>query len=140
MVFPRVSDQNLWKVVKREDYYMTLASGDRKAAGVKVVYKALGKIGKKTERVLELKFFRKSPAIQMWFRGDEKPELIRSRIMKEGKWVFGMEKAPVAIDALLSGGEFIGVRIEMKVDSGKTERVDIYKPGMTASEILRDVL
>jgi hypothetical protein len=140
MKFPQVSDRNLWKVAKREDYWITLKSGDKQMVGIKVVYSALGKIGNKAERVLELNFFRKGAIIQMWFRNDEKPELVQSRIMKCGKWIFGPKGVPVDIDALVAEGEFVGVRVEMKNDSDKVERVDIFKPGTTASEILREFL
>lgn len=140
MGFPQVSDRNLWKVVKKEDYWITLKSGDRQMVGIKVVYAALGKIGEKAERVLELNFFRKGAIIQMWFRNDEKPELAQSRIMKGGKWILGPEGVPVSIDALVAEGEFVGVRVEMKVSKEIVERVDVFKPGTTVSEILREFL
>jgi len=138
MLFPEVYKKALWRVLKSEDYCMKFSNGSSCSAGLKTVYGLVGGKDKEAERVLELNFFKKGAVIQMWFRGNINPKLVRSRIMKSGKWILGPKGIPVEIEALLVGGEFTGVRVEMKIGPSKTEKVDIFKPGSTVSEILRE--
>lgn len=129
MEFPRVWVQNEWKIVKdKEDYWFKLQSGDRKLVGLKTVYQKVG-VGGENEKVLELNFFKRGVVIQMWFFGLDKGNAvqIQSRIMEDGKWVYGLKNEQVHLIALISGDfQLRGVRIELRTEF-KDVTIDIYK-------------
>lgn len=132
MEFPRVWVQSEWKILKdKEDYWLKLSSGDRKLVGLKTVYQKVG-AGGENEKVLELNFFKKGAVVQLWFFGPNKEKEIRiqSRIMKDGKWIYGMPDKKVTLEALVSGDlRLRGVRVQLQVEPGKIVTVDFYKPG-----------
>lgn len=128
MTFPRVCDFNRWRVLKSGvDYWLITESKDRKLVGTKTVYGTIRTAPERTEMVLELNLFHRGAVIQMWFKNKQKPELVRSRIMKDGKWIEGSRSTPVQLSGLNMEGEFVGVRVELRVGEHKTEHIDVYK-------------
>jgi len=77
--------------------------------------------------VLELNLFHRGAVIQMWFKNKKHPQLVMSRVMKSGKWANGHLASPVQLTGLTMEGEFVGVRVELKVDENKTEKIEVYK-------------
>jgi hypothetical protein len=128
MQFPQVWDQNRWRILKSGvDYWFITESRDRKLIGTKTVYETIGLPPERTEMVLELNLFQRGAVIQMWFRNKKKPELVKSRIMKGGNWIEGLNQSPVQLSGLTVKGEFVGVLVELKVAPDKTEAIDVYK-------------
>ncbi len=132
MEFPKVWDRSKWRIPKDKNrviYWHQFQDGDRNIIGLKTIYK---KIGEKGEAVLELNLLDKGAAIQMWFSGvGSKNQKVQSRIMKNGRWVYGALNEKVAIDGLVKiwGTKFIGMRIQLKNVYGEIVMADIYKRG-----------
>lgn len=132
MEFPKVWERSKWRIPEDQNsinYWHEFKNGDRRIIALKTVYK---RIGRKDEAVLEFNILDRGAAIQMWFSGvGGKNEKAQSRIMKNGRWVYGAPNEKVSIDGLISvkSGRFRGIRVQLKSVSGEIITADIYKRG-----------
>ncbi|GEM_PF-2548537 len=131
MEFPKVWDKKHWRIVKnQEDYWIELKNKDKKLVGTKTVYESIGGIG--NGKILELNFFKKGAAVQMWFTdiGGGMTDFLFSRVMQNGKWVYGMPNKKVTLEALVSGDlKLKGIRAQLEIKPKEIIKVDFYKPG-----------
>ena len=127
MEFPKEFwDKAHWKIIKNgEDLWLPLSTGEEKRIGLRTVYE---KIKDPRQKILEVNVFQKGVVAQMWFPDyKNSPKVFYSRILKDGKWVYGIFNAPVELEGLRVDGKFCGVRVSLRIAEDKIEIVNILK-------------
>lgn len=134
MDFPEFWNSVKWRVVKRaEDLWLNLSSGEERRIGTKTVYEKIVRAEESNEKVLEINLFNRGAIAHIWFPDVvRKPRLVYSRIMKDGKWVYGPIGETVSLDGLSrkkpdGRWQFCGIRVSLMVGLDNEVGVSVYK-------------
>ena len=131
MDWPKVHDKSKWKVIKNnEEHWFQTKDKDWYRVGLRTVYQEISSAKKqKVAKVLEINLFGRGAVIQTLFTHTSAKSHITtvSRVLKNGRWLYGLPMKPARLIGLRKQERFIGIRIELVTAPGKIEQVDMYK-------------